>query len=104
MVAVQPPGFSRLLAQAGSISSQATITGPSSATQFVPIGQALPYTVGFTNAPTASAVAEVQVVTVLDADVDPRTFRLGDLELGDIQVHIPSERGTFQGDAVKLTR
>src|SRR5262249_22279844 len=29
---------------------------------------------------------------------DPRTFRLGDIKVGDINVHIPADRGLFQGD------
>ena len=40
----------------------------------------------------------VQVVQQLDPNLDPRSFRLGDLQLGDIQVHLPSTRGSFQGD------
>src|SRR5262249_15032773 len=53
----------------------------------------------FANDPAAGEpVGEVRVVEQLDPNLDPRTFRLGDLRLGDIQVHIPAGRGAFQGD------
>src|SRR5262249_26150756 len=52
----------------------------------------------FANAPSApAAVGEVRIVEQLDPSLDPRSFRLGDLRLGDISVHIPG-RGVFQGD------
>jgi hypothetical protein len=34
----------------------------------------------------------------LDPSLDPRSFRLSDMRLGDIQLHIPDSRGAFQGD------
>src|SRR6185436_5574486 len=43
-------------------------------------------------------VGQVRVVEQLDANLDPRTFRLGDLRLGDLRVHIPGGPGTFQSD------
>jgi hypothetical protein len=48
------------------------------------------------NAPTS--VSKVQLVSKLDSDLDPRTFQLGGLRLGDIQVNIPPGRSSFQGD------
>ena len=38
------------------------------------------------------------IVEQLDPNFDPRSFRLGDLQLGDLQVHVPSGVGSFQGD------
>ncbi len=67
--------------------------------QFVPAGKPLPYTLQFENLATSSTyVNELRVVTKLDINLDLRTFRLGDMKLGDINVHIPDERGAFQGD------
>ena len=34
----------------------------------------------------------------LDPDLDPRTFLLGDLRIGEISIHLPENRGAFQGD------
>src|SRR6202007_3068782 len=38
------------------------------------------------------------IVSELDPNLDPRSFRLGDLKLGDLNVHIPNGLGSFQGD------
>jgi hypothetical protein len=66
---------------------------------FLPSGQALPYEISFENPPTASAIpGSIEVISRLDAQLDARTFRLGDIKIGDIQVHIPEGRATFQGD------
>ena len=84
-------------AQTGSVNLQ----GPfgEGLDQFVPAGKALPYTLQFENASSASTyVSELRVVTKLDSDLDLRTFRLGDMKLGNISVHIPDQRGAFQGD------
>ena len=78
---------------------QATLQGPlgQGPDQFVPTGQPLPFTLQFENPASASShVAEVTVVTQLDEDVDPFSFRVGDMRLGDITIHIPDERGSFQ--------
>ena len=45
-----------------------------------------------------SAVNQVRIVEQLDPNLDPRSFRLGDLQLGNLQVQIPSNVGSFQGD------
>ncbi|MDM9385689.1 CARDB domain-containing protein [Chlorogloeopsis sp. ULAP01] len=100
-VSVPPPNFASFFNAAGTTSNLATLTGPVGfgAENIVPLGAALPYTIRFENAATAStAVGEVRIVTKLDSDLDPRNFQLGDLRLGDIQVHIPAGRATFSGD------
>src|SRR5262249_36804310 len=67
--------------------------------QFLPANQQQTYTVEFTNAGNArSAVGEVRVVTQLDPSLDPRSFRLGDVGLGDTTIQLPEERGSFHGD------
>ncbi|HRK46207.1 MAG TPA: hypothetical protein PK324_11325, partial [Nocardioides sp.] len=50
-----------------------------------PIDQPLPFTVNFENSSSSSRhVNEVHVVAQLDADLDPYTFQLGDIRIGDI--------------------
>src|SRR5262249_10145463 len=100
-VGVDPLDLSRFLAGAGTTQALANLVGPFTADTggFLPARLALPYTVHFQNDPNASAdVSEVRIVTQLDPNLDPRTFRLGDIKVGDIDVHIPSGRGLFQGD------
>ena len=43
-------------------------------------------------------VQEVRVVTQLDEDLDLWSFRLGDIHVGKINVHIPEGRALFQGE------
>ncbi|MGA2068563.1 MAG: CARDB domain-containing protein, partial [Thermoguttaceae bacterium] len=96
----QSVNFSPFFSLVGS-QGQATITGPLGygSQQFIPEGQPLPYTIQFTNpANASSAVGEVHIVEKLDPNLDPRTFQLGDLQIGDIQVQLPSGLGSFQGD------
>ncbi|MGE3817844.1 MAG: putative Ig domain-containing protein, partial [Isosphaeraceae bacterium] len=98
---VRPPDFSSFFNAAGQVGRLATLVGPLGFgdRQFLPTGQALPYAITFENPSGASAhVGEVRIVTQLDAALDPRSFRLGDLRLGDMQVHVPAGRGSFQGD------
>ena len=66
---------------------------------FLPADQQLPYTVHFQNDPAASShVTEIRIVTALDGSLDARTFRLGDIQIGDIDIHVPADRAVFQGD------
>ncbi|MDB5349218.1 MAG: hypothetical protein JWN86_465, partial [Planctomycetota bacterium] len=100
VVPVPALDFSGLL-NGASGATAATLTGPLGygLRQFLPTGQALPYTVQFQNDPRAvTSVGEVRVVQKLDPNLDLRSFRVGDIKLGDLQVHIPSGRGSFQGD------
>ena len=97
---VPNPNFANFLAGEGE-QGLANITGPVSTDRagFIPTGQTLPYTIAFANDPNASStVGEIRVVSELDPNLDPRSFRLGDMQLGDIQVSIPDERGTFEGE------
>src|SRR5262249_138579 len=93
--------FSHYFQQTASVGDLATITGPQGfgTQQFIPTGQALPYTINFANSHTAQTEpGEIRIVTKLDRSLDPYSFRLGDLSIGDIKVHIPSNRALFQGD------
>ncbi|HWY88731.1 MAG TPA: pre-peptidase C-terminal domain-containing protein, partial [Gemmataceae bacterium] len=97
---VSAPNFAPFFTGTGR-SGQASINGPLGfgAQQFVPLGQPLPYTIQFQNAPAASStVGQVRIVSRLDPNLDPRTLRLGDIKLGDVTVHVPSGVGSFQED------
>src|SRR5262249_30997466 len=79
----------------------ATLAGPQGfgADQFLPAGVPLPYTINFENDPHASStVGQVQVVTKLDDSLDPFRFELGDMQFGNIAIHVPAGRTSFQGD------
>ena len=57
------------------------------------------YTIQFQNSPAATSTpGQVRIVSQLDPNLDPRTFRLGSIKLGDITVQVPSGVGSFQGD------
>ena len=79
----------------------ASITGPQTVDTggWLPLAERLPYTVNFANANDATDhVAEVRVVTQLDEDLDIWSFRLGDIKVGKINVHVPEGRALFQGE------
>ena len=98
---VPAPDFDRFLDGASEIGNLATITGPFGVgdEQFVPVGQPLPYSIEFSNdAGASSTVSEVRVISELDDAIDLRSFELGDIQLGDLDVHMPSGRSSFQGD------
>ncbi|WP_013334633.1 CARDB domain-containing protein [Gloeothece verrucosa] len=100
-VPIPPPSFASFFNATGTVSNLANLTGPLGYgnENFIPTDTKLPYTIRFENAATASSsVSEVRIVTQLDEDLDPRNFQLGDLRIGDIQLHIPQGRGAFQGD------
>ncbi|WP_346658742.1 Ig-like domain-containing protein [Bradyrhizobium sp. 143] len=99
--ALSPLDFSELLRKAAGDGQLAVISGPQGygATNLVPAATDLPYSISFENPSTSSTrPGEIQIVTKLDSDLDPRSFRLGDLTIGDITVHVPSDRAIFQGD------
>src|SRR5262249_11473429 len=87
-----PPASTRFFNGSGPLSRLATLTGPTGygAQEFLPVGVPLPYTINFENDPQASStVGQVQVVTRLDDHLDPHRFGLGDMQVGNIQVHVP---------------
>src|SRR4029077_4951473 len=86
LVPVTPTDFKQFLAGPGT-AGQANLVGPLGfgSPPFFPLGQPLPYTIQFQNgAQATSAVGEVRIVSQLDPNLDPRSFRLGDIQLGDI--------------------
>ncbi|MDZ4255508.1 MAG: putative Ig domain-containing protein, partial [Sulfuritalea sp.] len=78
-----------------------SVRGPQAAQgndgDYVPTATALPYTLSFSN-PSEQPAGQLRIVTELDADLDIRSLRLGDLKIGDINVHVPVDRANFQGD------
>ncbi len=98
---VIPLDLSQYVNNAGQDTGLASMTGPFTAEDngYIPAGQALPFTVNFQNDPSATTTpGEIRITTQLDPSLDPRTFRLGDIQIGDIDIHIPSGMGLFQGD------
>ncbi|QNM98964.1 PPC domain-containing protein [Chitinimonas koreensis] len=65
--------------------------------RYVPAATPLPYTVSFNN-PASQPAGQLRIVTELDPALDARSLRLGDLKLGDINVHVPADRANFQAD------
>ncbi|MEO6752143.1 MAG: CARDB domain-containing protein, partial [Chthoniobacteraceae bacterium] len=87
----------------GTRSPSVTLTGPSGygTSNIVPAGYDLPFTITFANpatAGTSGAVRTLQVATQIDANLDPRTFQLGPIRIGDLTLPIPSGRGAFSGE------
>ncbi|MAE66325.1 MAG: hypothetical protein CMJ18_18805, partial [Phycisphaeraceae bacterium] len=98
---IQPVSFASFLqGAAAGVARLASITGPFGfgAEQFVPLSEPLPYTISFENDAAASDdVGEVRIVLPLDDQLEPSSFRLGDLRVGPVAVNLPS-RGAFSGD------
>ncbi|MFO0444029.1 MAG: putative Ig domain-containing protein, partial [Betaproteobacteria bacterium] len=91
-----------LSGRGSAVTGDVTVRGPqallsASGDSYVPADYALPYAIGFTN-PGGNAVGELRLVTELDADLDAASLRLGDLKVGDINVHVPAGLAAFQGD------
>ncbi|MGM0485754.1 MAG: putative Ig domain-containing protein [Planctomycetota bacterium] len=98
---IDPLNLTSLLNDQGITDQAASITGPATmdTAGMLPVGQTLPYTINFENpSEAATATNEIQVITELDDNLDLRSFRLGDLQIGDIHIHIPSSQALFQGD------
>ena len=99
--ALQALDFSRYFSDPGAGTQLTSITGPQTyeTNGYLPAGQALPYSVNFQNDPAASTyVNEVRVVTQLDPNLDPRTFTLGDIKVGDITIKMPEGQHFFSTD------
>ncbi len=93
--------FSTYLNGESTTSDLASLTGPQTVDTegWLPADEPLPYTVNFVNDPASSTyVNEIHVVTQLDPNLDPRSFQLGDIKIGDINIDIPDGRWMYQGD------
>ncbi|WP_158222635.1 CARDB domain-containing protein [Rhodopirellula sp. MGV] len=87
--------------QLGGVSGAASQTGPFTIETggFVPAETPLPITVNFQNDPNAlRETNEIRVVVPLDENVDPRSFRLGDLKISDLNIRMPDNRSLYQGE------
>lgn len=96
-----PLQLQKLFQLAAQSATQASITGPQGygERQFLPAERALPYTIRFENPADATTnPSEIRIVTQLDPGLSPRSFRLGDLQLGDIRINVPADRSNFQAD------
>jgi subtilase family serine protease/methionine-rich copper-binding protein CopC len=71
---------------------------------WVPAARTLDYTIRFENDPVfATAPAQtVRITQQLDADLDPRTFRVGDFGFGNIFIDVPDNRA-FYTTRINLT-
>jgi subtilase family serine protease len=105
-VSAQALNLSQYLEQAAQQNASANafinVSGPQAITgndgnNYVPVGTALPYTISFTN-PAETAAGQLRIVSEIDADLDIRSLRLGDLKVGDFNVHVPTDRANFQAD------
>jgi len=100
-VPVDLPNLGRFFGLTGARSDSVFLSGPNGFgdLRFVPADQPLPYTISFENPATATApVSQVRILEALDPNVDPRSFRLGDIRLGDLVVHLPPNRAAFTGE------
>ncbi|HND51258.1 MAG TPA: putative Ig domain-containing protein, partial [Pirellulaceae bacterium] len=102
------PSLSRYATSAATSSTDVSLSGPSGFgdDNVVPAATPLPFVVELSNPSSAArAVTQLRVVQTLDDGFDVRSFRLGDILLGDLQIHIPSNRATFSGqfDLVEQT-
>ncbi|MFN4170881.1 MAG: CARDB domain-containing protein, partial [Pseudorhodobacter sp.] len=98
--ALDPLDLARFLQEQAAAGRNAAILGPAGhgESQFVPAGTVLPYEIRFGGGENLTPVNEIRIVTQLDAALDPRGFRLGDLRLGDVVVDLPGDRGQHQTD------
>ncbi|HPM83881.1 MAG TPA: putative Ig domain-containing protein, partial [Candidatus Anammoximicrobium sp.] len=95
----QEADFSEYLRMRAEQTGLVQLAGPATAETngFVPVSTALPYSIHFENAQSsATYVSEVRIVTELDDAVDPVLFRLGDMQIGDIAIDVPTNLGMFQ--------
>jgi RHS repeat-associated protein len=56
----------------------------------------LPYSIHTQNPSTAQAAQTLHVTSQLDADFDPATFRLGEIDLGDLRIRVPDDRTWYE--------
>ncbi|MHB8956711.1 MAG: putative Ig domain-containing protein [Pirellulaceae bacterium] len=98
---VRPGALTDYLAVPGEQSDLVSLEGPFAFDTggFLPLEETLPFTVRFQTDRSASTFShEIRVVSQLDDEINARSFRLGDLQVGDIRVHIPEDRSFFQND------
>ncbi len=98
---ITPLALQALFEQASQSQGAATISGPQGygSDQVVPAETALPYTIRFKNpAEATNSANEVRIVSQLDPSLSARSFRLGDMKIGGINITMPRDRASFQGE------
>ncbi len=103
VIAIDPddPNFDDLFGLSGSNSQNVTFEGPSGfgSENFVPADTALPYAIRYSHPGDASeSVGSLQVIHQMDSLLDVRSFTLGDVILGDLELDLPDGRGSFSGE------
>ncbi len=99
--AAAPLNLGQYYANSDSSAGEVSISGPFTADTggFVPVDQPLPFTVNFQNDPSATSYThQIRITVPLGPNVDADTFQLGDIQLGDISIHVPSGMSLYQGD------
>jgi YD repeat-containing protein len=96
------PRFSDIFGLTSTRSNRVSLEAPAGAgdERFVPVGVALPYNIKLTPpADTDHAVKSVRILQQFDpSQFDARSFRLGDVQLGDLFVDLPNDRPAFTGE------
>lgn len=97
------PNLQDYFGAGGRLSTAIQVAGPqgfvSGSQNIVPVETPLPYAIRFENPSDAeNPISRVRILQQLDPHLDVRTFRLGDIRLGDIAVNIPDDRAAFVGD------
>ncbi|MCP4713252.1 MAG: hypothetical protein GY869_31865, partial [Planctomycetes bacterium] len=98
---IDDPDWTDFFGVAGQQSQDVQMSGPNGAgvSGMVPLDTPLPYMVSFEWADdSAGVLSQVRIVQQLDSDLDVRSFRLGDIQIGDLFVNIPDGRGAFTGE------
>ncbi|MEY8838360.1 CARDB domain-containing protein, partial [Cribrihabitans sp. XS_ASV171] len=93
--------FSDYFADPANTGALASISGPQTLETegWLPASEDLPFTVKFENDAASSTFAnQIEVVTQLDNDLDPRSFRLGDIRIGEITIDVPDDRWFYQDE------
>ncbi|MGE3310329.1 MAG: Ig-like domain-containing protein, partial [Limisphaerales bacterium] len=100
--------LTQYLDQPGTQTGTVALVGPVTleSNGYVPVAQPLPFTIHFQNDPVSTGyVRDIHIVSRLDEDLDPTSFRFGDMQVGDIQIAVPLNGGVFQRDIdFSLTR
>ncbi|TVR47529.1 MAG: tandem-95 repeat protein, partial [Puniceicoccaceae bacterium] len=77
------------------------LTGPNGfgPENFVPGGrQSLPFIISLANPADGRPVRELRLVQEIDPLLDPRSFQLASIRLGDLELALPANRAAFDGE------
>ena len=103
-VNAQALALTQYLAQGQSSQNNAVISvrGPQAlpvadGQSYVPAQTNLPYRLQLNNVST-TPLGQIRLVTEIAQGFNAHSFRLGDIKLGDINIHLPEQRANFQGD------